>query len=123
MALRWNHPLCMQHVSPDPSRPDDGAGIFDPVHGKTGAARRDRRSPDDAIHACPLRGTDRPKRPAFERPAMPACAEESCDRPVVVRLYDPRGEDRDVCAAHARALAQRPGAVAEPLPDADGEWP
>lgn len=51
--------------------------------------------------------------------AMAACAEEGCDREAAVRLHVPWAEDREVCAAHARALAQRDGVVAEPLDGSD----
>ena len=49
------------------------------------------------------------------------CAEADCDRPAAVRLHIPWDENSDVCAAHARSLAQREGVVAEPLVD-DDEW-
>lgn len=54
-----------------------------------------------------------------------ACAEDGCDHPAAVRVFDPRGEDRKVCAAHARTISQRDGVVATPLEDADAdaEWP
>jgi len=52
-----------------------------------------------------------------------ACAEDGCDRPAAVRVFDPRGPDRDVCAPHARSLVQREGVVASPIEDADAEWP
>lgn len=52
---------------------------------------------------------------------MPECAEDGCDRPGAVRLHVPWAEDRVVCAAHARALAQQDGVVADPLEGAD--WP
>lgn len=51
------------------------------------------------------------------------CAEEGCTRAGAVRLRVPWADDRVVCAAHARALAQRDGVVAEPLGDAADEWP
>lgn len=51
------------------------------------------------------------------------CAEEGCERAVAVRLHIPWADDREVCAAHARVLAQRDGVVAEPLEGADGEFP
>lgn len=49
------------------------------------------------------------------------CAEEGCDRPAAVRLHIPWDENREVCTAHARALAQQDGIVAEPLSDVE-EW-
>jgi len=52
-----------------------------------------------------------------------ACAEDGCTAPAAVRLHVPWAEDRELCVAHARALVQRDGVVAEPLADADAEWP
>ncbi|WP_256392650.1 hypothetical protein [Natronoarchaeum rubrum] len=52
-----------------------------------------------------------------------ACAEDGCTDPAAVRLHVPWAEDRELCVAHARALVQRDGVVAEPLADADAEWP
>jgi hypothetical protein len=49
------------------------------------------------------------------------CTEENCERPAAVRLHIPWAENRVVCAAHARALAQQDGVVAATLPDADDE--
>lgn len=49
------------------------------------------------------------------------CTEEGCTEPAAVRVYVPWADDREVCTGHGRALAQRDGVVAEPLPDA--EWP
>lgn len=54
---------------------------------------------------------------------MDRCAEADCDRPAAVRIHVPWAEDRDVCAAHARSLASSDGVVAEPLDDADEEFP
>lgn len=54
---------------------------------------------------------------------MAECAEVDCENEAAVRIYDPRGADRDVCVAHARTLATREGVVAEPLDDAGDEWP
>ena len=53
---------------------------------------------------------------------MSTCAEPGCDAEAAVRLYVPWADDRDVCTAHARALAQRDGVVAEPLPGAGDDW-
>jgi len=54
--------------------------------------------------------------------SMPGeCAEEGCGRPAAVRLHIPWDENSEVCAAHARSLAQREGVVAEPLVG-DDEW-
>ena len=50
------------------------------------------------------------------------CAEEGCGQPATVRLHIPWTENRDVCTAHARALVQQDGVVAEPLDDAVDEW-
>ena len=49
------------------------------------------------------------------------CAEEGCERSAAVRLHVPWDENRDVCTAHARVLAQRDGIVAQPLEDGE-EW-
>ncbi|MDL5361187.1 hypothetical protein [Halalkalicoccus sp. NIPERK01] len=49
------------------------------------------------------------------------CAEDDCDRAAAVRLHIPWKENRNVCTAHARTLAQQAGVVAEPLDDADWE--
>lgn len=54
---------------------------------------------------------------------MGSCAEADCDRPAAVMLHVPWAEDRAVCAAHARVLASRDGVVAEPLEDAEEEFP
>lgn len=51
------------------------------------------------------------------------CTEEGCEEPAAVRLHVPWADDRVVCTAHARALAQQDGVVAEPLEGADSEWP
>jgi hypothetical protein len=50
------------------------------------------------------------------------CTEEGCENEAAVRLHIPWAENRVVCAAHARSLAQQDGVVADPLSDA-GEWP
>jgi len=52
-----------------------------------------------------------------------ACAEDGCSKPAAVRLHIPWGDNRSVCTSHARVLAQKNGVVAEPLEDADAEWP
>ncbi len=54
---------------------------------------------------------------------MAECSEEGCQATAAVRLYVPWGEDRDVCASHARALVQQDGVVAMPLEESDAEWP
>ncbi|MCQ4333594.1 hypothetical protein KM295_08920 [Natronomonas sp. F2-12] len=51
------------------------------------------------------------------------CSEPGCERPAAVRLCIPWDENRDVCTAHARGLAQTDGIVPRPLEDADSEWP
>lgn len=56
-------------------------------------------------------------------PRMARCTEPDCEEPAAVRLHVPWAEDRVVCAAHARALSTRDGIVAEPLADADEEFP
>jgi hypothetical protein len=50
------------------------------------------------------------------------CTETGCNREAAVRLHIPWAENRVVCTAHARSLAQQDGVVADPLGDAD-EWP
>jgi hypothetical protein len=54
---------------------------------------------------------------------MPDCAEPDCDRRAAVRLHVPWADNRVVCTAHARVAARKDGIVAEPLAEADGEWP
>ena len=54
---------------------------------------------------------------------MRECAEEGCDREAAVRLHIPWEENREVCTAHARAVATKDGVVAEPLEGAEDEWP
>ena len=51
------------------------------------------------------------------------CTEADCGRPAAVRLHVPWADDREVCAAHARVLAQQDGVVAEVLEGSDGEFP
>ncbi|MFC7202073.1 hypothetical protein ACFQJC_00985 [Haloferax namakaokahaiae] len=53
---------------------------------------------------------------------METCSEDDCENPAAVRLYIPWDEDRDVCTAHGRVLAQRDGVVAEPLDGAEKFW-
>ena len=53
---------------------------------------------------------------------MPACAEDGCKNPAAVRLHIPWDANRDVCTAHARALVQQEGVVAEPLAGAEDDW-
>lgn len=47
------------------------------------------------------------------------CAEPTCTEPAAVRVHIPWETDRDVCAAHGRALAQQDGVVGVPLDTAD----
>jgi hypothetical protein len=51
------------------------------------------------------------------------CTEPDCQSPAAVRLHIPWEENRAVCTAHARVMVQSDGIVAEPLGDADAEWP
>lgn len=53
---------------------------------------------------------------------MVDCAEPGCTRPAAVRLHIPWAAERDVCTAHARALVQQDGVVAEPLDGAEDDW-
>jgi hypothetical protein len=53
---------------------------------------------------------------------MAACAEDGCERPAAVRLHVPWTTNREVCTAHARALVQQKGVVAEPLENAGEHW-
>ena len=50
------------------------------------------------------------------------CSEPGCSEQAAVRLYVPWDADRNVCTAHARALVQRDGVVAEPLDGAGESW-
>lgn len=51
------------------------------------------------------------------------CAESDCSKLAAVRLHVPWDENREVCTAHARVIAQKEGIVADPLDGGDGEWP
>ncbi|EMA04831.1 hypothetical protein [Haloferax denitrificans] len=53
---------------------------------------------------------------------MAECSEPDCGNIAAVRLYVPWDADRNVCTAHARALVQRDGVVAEPLDGAADDW-
>ncbi|SFG38673.1 hypothetical protein SAMN04488063_1882 [Halopelagius inordinatus] len=53
---------------------------------------------------------------------MAQCSQPDCENEASVRLYVPWDDDRDVCAAHGRALVQRDGVVAEPLAGESDEW-
>lgn len=53
---------------------------------------------------------------------MEPCSEEGCEREAAVRVYVPWAEDRNVCTAHARVIAQQDGVVAEPLDGAENNW-
>lgn len=54
---------------------------------------------------------------------MATCTEDDCEERAAVRLHIPWAENRVVCAAHARVWAQKDGVVADPLEEADGEFP
>jgi len=54
---------------------------------------------------------------------MATCAEERCEEAAVVELHVPWDDNRVVCAGHARVLCRQDGVVADPLEEADGEWP
>ncbi|WP_174811913.1 hypothetical protein [Salinadaptatus halalkaliphilus] len=49
------------------------------------------------------------------------CTEEGCDRAAVVELHIPWGDNRTVCAPHARVLGRQDGIVADPNPDGGDE--
>lgn len=51
------------------------------------------------------------------------CTEQGCHERAAVRVHIPWDENRVVCTAHGRVLAQKDGVVAEPLEGADSEWP
>jgi hypothetical protein len=51
------------------------------------------------------------------------CTEPDCEETAAVELHIPWAENRVVCPGHARVLARKDGVVADPLPDADEEWP
>lgn len=51
------------------------------------------------------------------------CSEPDCQKRAAVRLHIPWDENRVVCTAHARVIAQADGVVPEPLENADSEWP
>ena len=53
---------------------------------------------------------------------MAECSEDDCESTAAVRVYVPWAADRDVCTAHARAIVQQDGVVAEPLEDAADDW-
>lgn len=56
-------------------------------------------------------------------PRPVTCTEPDCDREAAVRLRIPWDADREVCPAHARAMATQDGVVAEPIEGKDEEWP
>ena len=81
-------------------------------------------SADDPTPQSTPRADERQDEAAPARtPPVPECAEDGCSREAAVRLHVPWADDRDVCADHARALAQRDGVVATPLDESDAEWP
>lgn len=51
------------------------------------------------------------------------CSEPGCEEPAGVRLHIPWEEDRVVCPAHGRSLAQQRGVVAVPLDGSSTDWP
>lgn len=51
------------------------------------------------------------------------CEVDGCARTAALRLDDPRGPNLRVCPAHARAMVQKEGVVAELLDGAEGEFP
>lgn len=53
---------------------------------------------------------------------MAACSEDDCENEAAVRVYVPWARDRDACPAHARAIVQQDGVVAEPLPGHEEQW-
>jgi hypothetical protein len=53
---------------------------------------------------------------------METCSEDGCDAEAAVRVYVPWERDRNVCTAHARAIVQQDGVVAEPLDGAEENW-
>lgn len=53
---------------------------------------------------------------------MAVCDEDGCENLAAVRLHIPWDANREVCTAHARALVQQEGVVAEPLPGAAEDW-
>ena len=55
--------------------------------------------------------------------AAGVCFREGCCDRAAVRLYVPGEEPKLACPAHARAVAQGSGVVAEPLEGAGEEWP
>ncbi|WP_185715645.1 hypothetical protein [Halocatena pleomorpha] len=52
-----------------------------------------------------------------------SCDVSECENSTAVRLYIPWADTRAVCPAHARALAQQDGVVAEPLDGTEEQWP
>ena len=53
---------------------------------------------------------------------MATCSETGCENEAAVRVYVPWEADRDVCTAHARAIVQQDGVVAEPLEGSEENW-
>lgn len=51
------------------------------------------------------------------------CSEDGCGTEAAVLLHVPWSENRAVCPACARGLAQQDGVVAEPLPGREDAWP
>lgn len=51
------------------------------------------------------------------------CFEPDCDREAAVWLSIPWDDNRVVCPACARGIAQQDGVVAKPLDERDDAWP
>lgn len=53
---------------------------------------------------------------------MTQCEESDCENAAAVRLHIPWTANKEVCTAHARALVQQNGVVAEPLDGTEEDW-
>lgn len=53
---------------------------------------------------------------------MTQCEESDCENAAAVRLHIPWAANKEVCTAHARALVQQNGVVAEPLDGTEEDW-
>lgn len=51
------------------------------------------------------------------------CSEDGCESEAAFQLHVPWGENRVVCAGHARVESQQEGVVAQPLESADEQLP
>jgi hypothetical protein len=54
---------------------------------------------------------------------MATCSENNCENEAAVRVYIPWDRDQEVCPAHARAIVQQDGVIADPLPGHGENWP